>query len=407
MPLNLTSVKHEGAGVFSAGHRPFFLLAAAWSAIAMPAWLAAYIHGYAPRALPAMTWHAHEMIYGYALAAVAGFALTAIPNWTGRFPARGNGLAALAALWLAARVLLLFSATLGALAGVCLGAALVLAVGREIFAGRHWRGAPMLVALLFLLAGETLVQLEVLGLAATAALGERLGIATLAALIALVGGRIVPSFTRNWLARARPGSSAPARQRPLDLACLAVLFAGLAAWVAAPYSSTSSALLVAGGAALALRLARWRGLATLREPILFVLHLGYAWLAFGVGFLGLNGLFLWLPPSAGLHAITVGAVGTMTLAVMTRTTLRYNGRPLHAGAGTLAMYGLVNLAAVLRVAAPLAGEYAGLVTSLAGAAWTVAFATFASLYGPLLAKRGQDPFSATVSRSKAGMEKGS
>ena len=386
--MNLTSVKHEGAVVFSAGHRPFFLLAAAWSAIAMPAWLAAYIHGYAPRALPAMTWHAHEMIYGYALAAVAGFALTAIPNWTGSFPARGKGLAALAALWVAARVLLLLSAPLGALAGVAFPLVLVLAALREILKGKHWRGLPMLGALLLLLAGETLVQLEVLGLAATAALGERLGIATLAALIALVGGRIVPSFTRNWLARERPGVRGPARQRPLDLACLGVLLAGLAAWVVAPYSSTSSALLVAGGAALALRLARWRGLATLREPFLFVLHLGYAWLAFGVAFLGLNGFFLWLPPSAGLHAITVGAVGTMTLAVMTRTTLRYNARPLDAGAGTVAIYALVNLAAVLRVGAPLAGAYAGLVTSVAGAAWTVAFATFALLYGPLLARAG-------------------
>ena len=386
MPANLTSVKREGAALFSAGHRPFFLLAAAWSAIAVPVWLAAYVHGYAPRALPAMTWHAHEMIYGYALAAVAGFALTAIPNWTGRFPSRGRGLAALAALWLAARVLLLFSAPLGALAGVSFSILLALAVTREIFVARHWRGLPMLAALLLLLAGETLVQLEVLGLAGTAALGERLGIATLAALIALVGGRIVPSFTRNWLARERPGIRAPAQQRPLDLACLGVLFAALAAWVGAPYSSTSAALLVAGGVAAGWRLARWRGLATLREPLLFVLHLGYAWLALGVAFLGLNGFFLWLPPSAGLHAITVGAVGTMTLAVMTRTTLRYNGRPLRAGAGTLAMYGLVNVAAVLRVAAPLAGAYASLVTSLAGAAWTAAFALFALLYAPLLVK---------------------
>src|SRR6185436_10650104 len=132
--------------------------------------------------------------------------------------------------------------------------------------------------------------------------------------------------------------------------------------------------IIAGGAA-ALRLARWRGLATRREPLLFILHVGYAWVAIGLLLLGLNGIFAWAPPGAPLHALTVGAIGTMTLAVMTRASLGHSGRALAAGRGTLAIYMLITLAAILRVAAPFTGEIAE-VTAFAGLAWTAAFGLF-------------------------------
>jgi len=376
--------------LFSGGFRPFFLLGSVWSAIAIPVWLAAYLHGYAPSAMPAMLWHAHEMIYGYGVAAVAGFALTAIPNWTGRLPVAGARLAFLAALWLAGRIALLLSAQLGAAATMAVDLSflgvLVLAVARELVAGRKFRNLPTLAALASLFTGNLLVHLQALELAYTAPLGNRLGIATLCALIALVGGRIVPSFTRNWLARMKPRHPLPAPSSRFDAACLAAVVVGLASWVAFPGSLLSSALQVAGGGAAALRLSRWRGLATLREPLLAILHLGYAWLAAGLALAGLNGFFGWLPPSAGVHALTVGAVGTMTLAVMTRASLGHTGQPLHAGAGTSAIYLLVTLAAVLRVAAPLAGAGFAILTSLAGLAWSSAFGLFALLYGPLLAR---------------------
>ena len=383
----------RGTALFSAGFRPFFLLGALWSAIAVPVWLAAYVHGYAPSAMPAMIWHAHEMIYGYALATVAGFLLTAIPNWTGRLPLRGAPLAALAALWLAGRAALVLSATLGAAAAMLIDlaftAALMAAVTRELVAGRNFRNLPMVAALALLFAGNLLVHLQALEVAYTAALGNRLGIATLAALIALVGGRIVPSFTRNWLVRMRPEVAPPASPSKLDLACLVAIVAGLAAWTGFPDSPIASVMEMVAGAAAAIRLSRWRGLATLREPLLVVLHLGYGWLAFGLALLGLNGFFGWLPPTAGMHALTVGAVGTMTLAVMTRASLGHSGRPLTAGAGTSTIYILVTLAALLRLAAPLAGAQVVLVTSLAGLAWTGAFALFAALYGPLFLRRRQ------------------
>ena len=375
--------------MFSAGFRPFFLLASAWAAIAVPVWLAAYAHGYSLRGpLPAILWHGHEMVFGFGLAAVAGFLLTAIPNWTGRLPVRGAPLAALALLWLAGRVAVLASAAIGPLAAALIDlafpAALIAIVARELLAGRNWRNLPMLLALALLFSGNVMVHLHALDVSYVAADGIRLGIATLCMLIALVGGRIVPSFTRNWLAKARPRAPLPAPDSAFDRMALLLTLLSLGTWVAAPQSALAAWLLLAAGIALAARLSHWCGLATVREPLLLVLHAGYAWLALGIALLGLSGLATAIPPSAALHALTVGAVGTMTLAVMTRATLGHTGRTLAADGATVAIYLLVTLAALLRLLSPVFGSHAALVVSLAGLAWSAAFATFALHYGPFL-----------------------
>jgi uncharacterized protein involved in response to NO len=379
-------------GVFAAGYRPFFLFAGLWSALAVPIWLLAYAAGVAPpSAFAPVFWHAHEMVFGFAFAAVAGFLLTAIPNWTGRLPLRGAPLALLALLWLAGRAAVLLSALLGPLAAAAIDlafpAALIAVVARELIAGRNWRNLPMLAALALLFAGSLLVHLHAIGLAYTAQLGNRLGVATLLMLIALVGGRIVPSFTRNWLAKHRPDGAMPAQGGPVDFAALATTFAALAGWVAAPQSLAVQWLALAAGVALGLRLSRWRGLASVREPLLFVLHAGYGWLAFGLALLGVSGLVPLVPHSAALHALTVGAIGTMTLAVMTRATLGHGGRPLSAGRATLLVYLLVTLAALLRIAAPMAGAAHLALTSAAAAAWSGAFLLFAVSYRSLLIPR--------------------
>ena len=353
--------------MFAAGFRVFFLLASVWAAIAVPVWLAAYVHGYALRAgVAPMAWHAHEMVFGFALAVVAGFLLTAIPNWTGRLPVRGTPLALLALLWLAGRVAMLVPEA--AFIDLAFTAALIAVVARELVAGRNWRNLPMLGALVLLFAGNVLFHLHV-------HLGIRLGLATLLMLIALVGGRIVPSFTRNWLAKFGRGARLPAPEGHLDRIALLVTLVALGTWVVADVTWP----LAAAGVGLAARLARWSGLSTLREPLLFILHLGYAWLAAGLILLGLD-----LSSTAALHALTVGAVGTMTLAVMTRASLGHSGRALVADRATVAIYALVTLAALLRVLSPLAGAHAVLVTSLGGLAWSAAFATFALHYGRLL-----------------------
>lgn len=232
--LSAKALPPPGSALFSAGFRPFFLLGALWSASALPLWLCVCTGRVVlPSAFPPVIWHAHEMIYGYALATVAGFLLTAIPNWTGRSPVRGAPLATLACLWLAGRAAVFFSGMLDAGATALIDLAFPLAfiavVARELIAGHNWKNLPMLVALFFLFAGNLLVHLERLGMASTAELGNRLGLATILMLISLVGRRIVPSFTRNWLAKARPKGRLPAQIGRFDLGALLVTGAGLAA----------------------------------------------------------------------------------------------------------------------------------------------------------------------------------
>ncbi len=382
---------HAGPALFSAGFRPFFLAAALWAVLAIPLWLVAYATGVAPpTVLPPVIWHAHEMIYGFAMASAAGFLLTAIPNWTGRMPLQGRPLAGLAALWLIGRIAVLFSAEIGALAAavadLSFPAAFLAVVAREILAGRNWRNLPMLAALSLLLLGNLLVHLDALGIVDTAALGNRIGIGTLLELIALIGGRIVPSFTRNWLAKNRPDVAPPAQAGTLDLVALAATGLGLAAWAVAPDSPVAPWAELIAGAAAGLRLSRWRGVKTIREPLLLILHIGYGWLAIGLLLLGLDGFYEFMPPTTALHALTIGAIGTMILAVMTRASLGHTGRTLSAGPGTKTIYVLVTAAAILRLAVPLAGAQMMVALSLAGTAWCAAFGLFVILYGGPLAR---------------------
>ncbi|MGD9617250.1 MAG: NnrS family protein [Alphaproteobacteria bacterium] len=380
---------HTGPVILSAGFRPFFLAAAIWAAIAIPLWLAVYSGGTTvPSLLQPFVWHGHEMVFGFGAAVVAGFLLTAIPNWTGRLPLQGAPLLILVLLWAIGRIAVLLSAHIGAplaaIADLAFPALFLAVVAREIIAGRNWRNLPMLVALALLLGANLLVHLEALGVADTAALGNRLGIATLLMLIALVGGRIVPSFTRNWLTKQRPGVRPPAPESALDRAALIVTALGLALWAFAPDTDFSGWALIAAGVAAGLRLARWRGLHTAADPLLLILHVGYAWLALGLLLLGAERVFLMLPFGAALHVLTVGAIGTMTLAVMTRASLGHTGRPLITGPATLAIYGLITIAAVLRLAAPFDPEIMAPLLSASGAAWSGAFALFAVFYGGAL-----------------------
>jgi uncharacterized protein involved in response to NO len=374
------------------GFRPFFLGAALWSALALCLWLGSLVgHVALPTAFDALTWHGHEMIFGFAVAAVSGFLLTAIPNWTGRLPLQGGPLAVLALTWLAGRAAVTVSAWIGAPLAAAVDLAflilLLMAVLREVAAGRNWRNLPMPMALGLLIAANLLVHLEALDVAETAALGLRLAMSVLLMLIALVGGRIIPSFTRNWLAK-RGVTPLPAGFGAVDKVALVAGAVGLAGWVAAAEPSITGAALIVAGLAAALRLARWRGYRTAAEPLVWVLHAGHGWLALGLFLLGLSHLWAAVPSAAALHALTAGAIGTMILAVMTRATRGHTGRALAAGLGTTSIYLLVTAAAALRVAAAVAtGLYLPLLIA-SGAAWVGAFLLFMALYGmPLLTPR--------------------
>ena len=374
--------------LFTAGFRPLFLGASAWSVIALALWMAVLIGVFTlPSRFDPLSWHIHEMIYGFVLAAVGGFLLTAMANWTGLPPVANGALATLSALWVAGRAVCVVSAWLAAWLAIAVDlafpAALMLVALRQLTAGGNRRNYPLLAPLLLLTVADLLMHLTTLGVAIPIGLGWRLAMFSVVVLLSVIAGRIIPAFTRNWLA-ARSDQRRPAETGPLDRIALGMLHASSLCWVFVTDSSLVGAALVAAGAMQLWRLARWQGQATVREPLLFILHLGYLWLAAGTVLLGVSTVWDRVPAAAGIHALTTGAFGTMILAVMTRATLGHTGRTLHADGATMAVYVLVTFAGMLRVAAAWPGVWTMVLLETAAAAWVAAFALFVAHYGPML-----------------------
>lgn len=385
---------HSVPAVLSYGFRPLFLLASIWSAVAMIVWIAMLTGRLAlPTAFDPIAWHVHELLYGYLPAVVAGFLLTAVPNWTGRLPVTGAPLLVLVLSWLAGRVAVGFSVQLGptftAVVDLSFLTLLSLVIGREVVAGRNRRNLKVLILVALFLGGNALFHAESAGGGvASSGYGARFGIAVAVFLIMLIGGRIVPSFTRNWLARRRPGRL-PTSFNRFDLATMIIAGVALVLWIAAPDITGTAILCLAAGGLHAWRLARWAGYRTSAEPLVLILHVGYAFVPLGflaVGWAALSPTTV--PASAAIHAWTTGAIGVMTLAVMTRASLGHVGKPLHATWGTGLIYLCVIAAAVSRVASSL-GLAPDVLLHLAAAAWIAAFGGFAVLFGPLLVQPRQ------------------
>ena len=386
--------RYSGPAFFSFAFRPFFFCGALFAGLAIPLWVALFTGRIvAPSAdFDPLRWHAHEMLFGYLGAVIAGFLLTAIPNWTGRLPVSGAPLAALLGLWLLGRIgaALQAAAMIGPELGIVLELlywlALSSAAFREIVTGKNTRNLPV-VAMIAAFGVADVVSFLPDWSGVDPMLGARLAIAIAAALISLIGGRITPSFTRNWLAKEK-GEPFPAPFGRIDKLAVALTLIGMLTWALLPEAAWVGVLLLAAAAVQAVRLVRWQGRRTLREPLVVILHLGYLWLVVALLALGLSAVApTVVTASPALHAMTAGAVGTMTLAVMTRASLGHTGRPLVADRGTRAIYVLVTLGALLRVAAPgLPTDYAETV-GLAGAIWAGAFLLFALKYGPYLLSR--------------------
>lgn len=370
----------------SAGFRPFFLLASLYAGLAILAWLPMLQGRLAlPTLLAARDWHVHEMLYGFLPAVVTGFLLTAIPNWTGRLPLGGRPLLILVAAWVAGRAAVTFSEQLGALAAALidlsfLGLVLAAAI-REIVAGRNWRNLKVVLPVGLLLLGNAAFHLEAY-FHGTADYGIRLGLAAVLLLLMLIGGRIVPSFTRNWLARENPGRL-PAPFGRVDQLSIAGAIAGLFCWVAAPESPVTGGLLILAGLLQAVRLARWAGDRTMADRLVLVLHIAYAFVPIGFVLGGLAA-FGYAPPSAGIHAWAGGAVGAMTLAVMSRAALGHTGRSLIASRSTEIIYALVIVAACARIGAALVPAWSWFLYCSAGLCWSAAFLGFALGYWRVL-----------------------
>ena len=368
---------YSGPALFSFGFRPFFLFGAIWAAVAVPLWLWSFEHG-GPAALT-REWHIHEMLFGYLAAVVAGFLTTAVPNWTGRMPVIGAPLGSLVVLWIVGRFAMLLQPQIG-LAAAAVDSLFLLVfsgvVWREVLAGRNWRNLPVCLLVSLLAAGNIAFHID-------PELGLRLGLGAISVLLALIGGRVTPSFTTNWL-KARGATALPVPFAAFDRLAVALSATGAAAWVVAPTSPAAGALLLAAGLANIVRLSRWRGTAA-AEPLLLILHIGFAWLAVAQVLLGSAVLEpAAIPRTAGIHALTAGAIGVMTLAMMTRATRGHTGRPLAADGATVAIYVAANLSALTRVAAPFSGGLHPILLSVSALLWVAAFGGFALAYGVML-----------------------
>jgi len=380
----------HGPALLTYGFRPFFLLGALWAALAMVLWVFA-LSGTLdlPTRLDPVSWHAHAFLFGYLGAIIAGFLLTAVPNWTGRLPVVGWSLGALVALWVAGRAAVLVSATLPVWVAPAIDLSFPLALGavilREIVAGRNWRNLVVLALLgVFALANLTFHVEALRGIHAAQGVGLRLGLSTVIVMIALIGGRIVPSFTRNWLVkRGATALPAPPMQR-FDRVTLLATPLALLVWTLLPGNPASGAALLVIALLHSVRLARWRGHCTGAEPLVAVLHVAYALVPLGALALGLATLRPGLvDPASAQHVWMAGATGLMTLAVMTRATLGHTGQALRADRVTVAIYGLLLGSVAARLLAGLMPGHLGHHAS--AILWIGAFAWFAAAYGPLLA----------------------
>ncbi|MCK6450132.1 MAG: NnrS family protein [Alphaproteobacteria bacterium] len=373
--------------VLGYGFRPFFALCGLYGALAVPAWVAVWL-GYLPLApaLPPSYWHAHEMLYGFAAAALGGFLLTAVPNWTGQGPVRGWPLLVLVLAWLAGRVAMWLSGTLPpavvAVADIAFLPTLALFQAPAIVVRSARRNAVFLVILAALTVANLGIHFEALGFAATGKWGLLLALDLFVLTVTLVGGRIVPAFTQGGLkAQSIPTAIAPAPR--LDLAAILSVAAMAVAEAAHAPSSVVGALALVAAVAALLRLARWQGHKTWRWPLLWVLQLGMAWLVAGLA-LKSAAAFALVPEAMALHALGAGAIGTMILAVMTRATLGHTGRALIAVAGSGTAYLALSFGTLCRVLAPLLPQWQVALTVAGGALWAVAFVLFLRLYGPML-----------------------
>jgi uncharacterized protein involved in response to NO len=377
--------------VLSYAFRPMFLAAGSWAILSLVLWLAVFL-GYIqlPTRFDPLAWHIHEMLFGFVMAAVAGFLLTAIPNWTNRLPVRGYPLALLTGLWLLGRIACLISIDLPAwmavVADLSFPVVLLAVAAREIIAGRNWRNLPMTAPIAVFIIADLLMHLESLGFPVPSGLGWRLGLSAPILLISVVGGRIIPSFTRNWLSK-RHSARLPTAHSTVDSAAVGLLCLGFIVWAAFPDLRFAGVLLVIAAALNAWRLARWAGGATWAEPLLFILHVGYAWVIIGAALLGLSILGAGVPVASAIHALTAGAIATMILAVMPRVTLGHTGRDLTANRATVAMFALINAAAITRVCASWHTDDMMILLALSAACWIAAFCLFEIVYGPMLLTR--------------------
>lgn len=394
------SVRPESqpAVFFEYGFRPFFLAAGLQAVLAMTGWLAwigltAASPGPVETTLriPVHVWHAHEMIFGYGLAAVAGFLLTAVPNWTGRRPVSGAMLAGLFGLWVTARLASWLSAFLPpllvAIPEIGFIAMLAGLVGQALLSGWSKRNLVFLPVLAAFLVAASLHHFAAAGrFGADFQTGHLLGLNLLLVLITVLGGRIVPAFTTNAL-RRQGGLQLPRPSDRRDVATILAVVVLTLVDLVAPGSAVSGWVAIAAAAAVAVRMLGWQTGRVLGSPILWILHLAFVWLVAGFLLKGVALLTGSFSEVTALHALSIGAIGSMTLGVMSRAALGHTGRELRVSRPIVGAYMLISGAAAMRVAGPIfVPTLYDAAMLVSGALWTIAFVIFVVIYWPVLTR---------------------
>ncbi|MES2319382.1 MAG: NnrS family protein [Pseudomonadota bacterium] len=369
--------------VWALGFRPFYILAAALAVLAVPLWLAQYLGWLKGMPTVSLGWHMHEMVFGFAIAVIVGFLMTAARNWTGLPTPRGRHLAALVLVWLAGRAAMLLAppllAALVDLLFLPLAAWPLYVVLRDSGNKRNM----FLIGLLGLLTlANALYHAAGLGWVSLAqATPVHAAILVIVIIESVIGGRIIPMFTTN----GAPGVTPVVRPRHDQIALALVGSAGLA-WVFGAPGPLAAALCMLAACAIALRLVGWQSHRTLHVPLLWILHLSYAWIPFGFALLGLACLG-YGAASTAFHALAVGSMAGLIIGMMTRTTLGHTGRVLKAGRIEACMFVLIELGAMTRVlAAFVPGQWRSVALLVSGTCWCVAFALFLVAYTPYLLK---------------------
>lgn len=374
--------------ILSGGFRLFFLLVGLYGPLTIVLWLLYYLGVWPlfPAGTSPVDWHMHEMLFGFVGAAIGGFLFTAVANWTGRPPLQARLLVTMTLAWIAGRLMMSpWLAVPGVLVAVVDMAYLVVVFGllwRELYLGGNRRNYILLTVVGALLACNLLYHLAVLVWLPDRQ-AELRGSMMLVLLITIIGGRIIPAFTRNWLVLHQIDSQPPMQFNRLDAIAIALTVLLVPYWMLYPYHSVTGSVLVVAAILHAIRLSRWRASRTLREPLLAILHLAYAWLPVGLALLGLS-VLAGYPSSAGVHALTVGTMTTMIMAVSSRAALGHSGRPLASPPLLTLAFILIMMSALLRVGASiLAGPTVILITGLT---WSAAFVCFMIVIVPVLVR---------------------
>ena len=375
----------------SFGFRPFFFLGALWAAAAMMLWIAMLAGSLSiPIRIDSVSWHAHEFMFGYLGAIIAGFLLTAVPSWTGRPPVAGAKLAFLVIVWALGRAAFslsdLLSLIIVAAIDLLFPILLAIVVASEIVAARNWKNLVIVIALAAFVAANGLFHYETAqGELGAQGIGLRFGLAAALMQISIIGGRVIPAFTRNWLIKSNRTKLPSPPMGHFDVVALVAMAFALIVWIIWPDQTPSAAALLVAGLLQAIRLSRWSGLATFSNPLLFVLHVGYAFVPLGAALVASSILFPdTFGAAASQHVWMAGAIGCMTLALMTRATLGHSGQELRAGFGTTLIYFSMIGASVARAIAEFTPMEPMVMYMASASLWVAAFLGFALLYGRLL-----------------------